>query len=73
MKLKFKCKRKLQKLQYKKTIDYISKKNNAMLFLALKKLSAMSSSWHHINIACSDFRSQTILVFFKYENYFRDM
>ena len=62
-----------RKLQYKKTFDYISKKCNAVLSLALKKLNAISPSWHHLNIACSNFRSQTILVFFTYENCFRDM
>ena len=49
------------KLQYKNSIDYISKKCNAMLSLALKKLNAVSFSLHHLNIVCSDFRSGTIL------------
>ena len=39
------------KSQYKKTIDYISKKCNAMLSLPLKKLNGMSPSGHHLNIA----------------------
>ena len=62
------------KLQYKKTTDYISKKCNAMLSLASKELNAMSSSWHHLNIVCSDFRIEIILEIFKnYEKFSRDI
>ena len=53
------------KSQYKKTIDYISKKYNTMLSLASKKLNAIPSSGHPLNNACSDFRSGTILASFK--------
>ena len=51
------------KWKYKKTTDYIPKKCNAMLSLASKKRNPMSSSEHHLNIACSDFRSETIILF----------
>ena len=36
-----------------------------MLSLDSKKLNAVSSSWHHLNIVCSDFKSEIILEFFK--------